>query len=48
MPKLMGDIVTDRLVESFNDLMDFNFTAKMEEALDAIAEGQTNWENGTE
>ncbi|WP_263079398.1 type I DNA topoisomerase [Endozoicomonas sp. Mp262] len=39
----MGDIVTDRLVESFNDLMDFNFTAKMEEALDAIAEGRTNW-----
>lgn len=41
----MGDIVTDRLVESFNDLMDFNFTAKMEKLLDAIAEGQADWKS---
>lgn len=39
----MGDIVTDRLVESFHDLMDFSFTAKMEENLDAVAEGHANW-----
>ncbi len=39
----MGDIVTDRLTESFSDLMNFNFTAEMEEKLDDIAEGDKNW-----
>ena len=39
----MGDIVTDRLNESFTNLMDFNFTAQMEERLDEIAEGKLNW-----
>ena len=33
----MGDIVTDRLVESFDDLVDYSFTAQMEEQLDDIA-----------
>lgn len=41
----MGDIVTDRLVESFNDLMDFSFTAKMEENLDDVAQGQVDWKS---
>ena len=27
----IGDIVTDRLLESFNDLMDYGFTAAMED-----------------
>src|SRR5690606_7459013 len=39
----MGDIVTERLVESFQDLMDYSFTAKMEEALDQVAEGSKEW-----
>ncbi len=39
----MGDIVTDRLVESFSDLMDYSFTASMEESLDAVAGGDKNW-----
>lgn len=39
----MGDIVTDRLVENFTDLLDFNFTAKMEQSLDAVAAGSSNW-----
>ena len=39
----MGDIVTSRLVENFDDLMDYGFTASMEEKLDHIAEGDTNW-----
>ncbi|WP_350670776.1 DNA topoisomerase, partial [Pseudoalteromonas sp. CAL494-MNA-CIBAN-0108] len=30
----MGEIVTDRLVENFTDLMNFDFTAKMEGRLD--------------
>jgi DNA topoisomerase-1 len=39
----MGDVVTERLVESFSDLLDYNFTANMEEQLDEVAEGQLNW-----
>ena len=39
----MGDIVTDRLVENFKDLMDFSFTARMEESLDQVAEGDLQW-----
>lgn len=41
----MGDIVTDRLSESFSDLMDFSFTARMEESLDDVAEGKNDWKN---
>ena len=39
----MGDIVTERLVESFSDLLDYGFTANMEESLDEVAEGQLDW-----
>tara|TARA_R110002095_G_scaffold188506_1_gene166020 strand:- start:3488 stop:6175 length:2688 start_codon:yes stop_codon:yes gene_type:complete len=39
----MGDIVTDRLTGSFEDLMDYGFTAKMEESLDDVANGQADW-----
>ena len=39
----MGDIVTDRLVNSFPDLMNYTFTAGLEGKLDEIAEGQENW-----
>ena len=41
----MGDIVTSRLTENFSELMDFSFTATMEEKLDGIAEGDMNWTN---
>ena len=41
----MGDIVTERLVESFDDLMDYSFTANMEGDLDAVAQGGKNWRN---
>ena len=40
----MGDIVTDRLVESFRDLLDYSFTARMEDSLDSVAEGQEQWQ----
>ena len=39
----MGDIVTDRLVQSFNSLMNYSFTAQMEEELDDIAQGEKDW-----
>lgn len=39
----MGEIVTDRLVENFVELMNYEFTAKMEDKLDGIAEGSLEW-----
>ncbi|WP_346798577.1 type I DNA topoisomerase [Halomonas sp. Bachu 37] len=39
----LGDIVTERLKESFPDLMDYSFTARMEDSLDEVAEGERNW-----
>lgn len=39
----MGEIVTERLSESFPNLMDFDFTAKMEDELDEIAGGEVDW-----
>ncbi|CAM3903857.1 type I DNA topoisomerase [Rheinheimera salexigens] len=39
----MGEIVTDRLVENFSDLMNYDFTANMELKLDDIANGQAAW-----
>ena len=39
----IGDIVTNRLQESFTKLMDVGFTAGMEEQLDAIAGGRSEW-----
>ena len=41
----MGDIVTDRLSESFSNLMDYGFTAGMEENLDDVAQGERDWKN---
>lgn len=39
----MGEIVTDRLVESFDDLLDYSFTATMEKHLDEVAKGRSDW-----
>ncbi|GGX53444.1 type I DNA topoisomerase [Saccharospirillum salsuginis] len=39
----IGDIVTDRLTESFRDLMEYQFTARLEEYLDEIATGERTW-----
>ncbi len=39
----MGEIVTDRLVENFVELMNYEFTAKMEDKLDGVAEGSLEW-----
>ncbi len=39
----IGDIVTERLVENFSELLDYSFTANMEEKLDAIATGKRGW-----
>jgi len=39
----MGEIVTGRLNENFDHLMDYDFTANMEESLDQVAKGQKDW-----
>ena len=41
----MGDIVTERLDESFANLMDYSFTATMEEHLDDVAQGEREWKH---
>ncbi len=39
----MGDVVTSRLVDNFERLMDFGFTAGMEKHLDDVASGNLDW-----
>ena len=39
----MGDIVTERLQKSFTELLDYGFTASMEERLDQVAQGELDW-----
>ena len=41
----MGDIVTERLDQSFQDLMQYKFTAQLEEHLDDIANGHKVWKD---
>jgi DNA topoisomerase-1 len=40
----IGELVTDRLVENFENLMDYSFTANMEQELDKVARGQAQWD----
>lgn len=40
----IAEIVTDRLMACFKDLMSYEFTAAMEEQLDEIAVGERHWE----
>jgi DNA topoisomerase-1 len=42
-PTELGMVVTDLLLESFADIFDVTYTARMEEALDEIEEGKLNW-----
>ena len=39
----IGELVTDRLVENFDNLLDFGFTAQLEGELDQIADGDADW-----
>ena len=42
-PTELGSTVTDRLQPFFPEIMDVEFTAQMENSLDAIEEGQRDW-----
>jgi DNA topoisomerase-1 len=42
-PTPLGTTVTDLLVEYFTDVMDLEFTAKMEEELDDVSTGERQW-----
>ncbi len=43
IPTDIGIIVNDFLVKNFETILDYNFTAKVEEGFDEIAEGNKNW-----
>ena len=43
LPTEIGMQVNDLMVEYFPDIVDFKFTARMEEDLDMIAKGQAEW-----
>lgn len=43
VPTSIGMIVNDFLVDNFMEILDYNFTAKVEEDFDAIAEGKEEW-----
>ncbi len=42
-PTELGMVVTDLLLESFADIFDVRYTARMEEELDDIEEGKLDW-----
>lgn len=44
IPTDLGMFVSDYLVENFPDLMEFKFTAMLEEELDLISEGKKDWQ----
>ena len=43
VPTDIGYIVTDFLVKNFKSILDYNFTAKVEQDFDEIAEGNRDW-----
>ena len=44
VPTELGEITTNLMKESFSDIVDCQFTAKMESSLDSIERGETNTE----
>jgi len=43
IPTDLGIFVTDFLIKNFPDIMEFEFTARLEEELDRISEGKLDW-----
>ncbi|MBR6714910.1 MAG: type I DNA topoisomerase [Prevotella sp.] len=44
LPTDIGTVVNDFLMENFPDIMDYHFTANIEEEFDSIAAGKSDWE----
>jgi DNA topoisomerase-1 len=44
LPTDIGLVVNDFLMEHFKEIMDYNFTAKVEQDFDKIAEGKEKWQ----
>ncbi|HNN99996.1 MAG TPA: type I DNA topoisomerase, partial [Chitinophagaceae bacterium] len=44
-PSDLGLVVTDFLSKYFDDIMDYGFTARIEEEFDEVAEGKMKWNN---
>ncbi|MGI8928030.1 MAG: type I DNA topoisomerase [Candidatus Limnocylindrales bacterium] len=42
-PEDVGEVVTDLLVEHFGEFVDYDFTARMEDDLDEVANGTRQW-----
>jgi len=42
-PSPLGELVCDLLIKNFDDIFDFQYTARMEEELDEIEEGKLPW-----
>lgn len=45
VPTDVGEVVNEFLTEYFPDILDYNFTAQVEEKFDKIAEGKLPWHN---
>ncbi len=43
VPTAVGMVVNDFLVNHFSNILDYNFTAKVEQSFDDIAEGKEEW-----
>ena len=43
--KKIGHIVAERLIENFDDIMNYEFTANLENNLDRVAQGELDWKS---
>ena len=45
IPTALGEVVTGLMMDRFQDIIDVEFTANMENRLDAVEEGKQNWKD---
>ena len=45
VPTSLGEVVTELMLERFRDIIDVEFTANMEDRLDAVEAGTQNWKD---
>ena len=45
VPTALGEVVTELMLERFRDIIDVEFTANMEDRLDAVEAGTQNWKD---